>query len=174
MKRLFSLFMLLLLIPCLAAAEAPIVLVTPTHAVAAGLEFSCEAFIVHLPAGMEPMDEAELAGYNAAAQAGFPATAHTLLAAADPAQSAALCFAIADSVQTPIEAAREAAQSILGSPENAQECSFGPNTGAGFACAVEEATFRIYFFSNGSQLLLVSVSGLDDSAVQTMLSTLDF
>ncbi|MBQ8506194.1 MAG: hypothetical protein IJ466_02010 [Clostridia bacterium] len=175
MKRLFSIFMLLIILPCFALAETALTLVSPTPSIAPlGTEFSCEAFIVYLPFGMEPLDEAALAGYDAAVQAGFPDTAQTLLAASDPAGEAVACFALMDSQQTSIEAAREAAATILGSPDSAQEIIFGANTAAGFACAVEDITFRLYFFSNGSQLLLVSASGLGDAEVETMLSTLDF
>lgn len=175
MKRIFSIMLLLIILPCFALAETAITLVTPTPEPAnMGTEFSCEAFIVSLPLGLEPMDEQELTGYHAAAEADFPATAHTILAAANDARTAAACFALADSVQAPLEAAREAAASILGNPDSAQEFTFGANSCAGFACAVEDTTFRLYFFSNESHLLLVSISGLADDEVERMLATLDF
>ena len=62
MKRLFSIFMLILLLPCFAAAENAITLVTPMPSAPAGVEFSCESFIVRLPVGMQPMEEADLTG----------------------------------------------------------------------------------------------------------------
>lgn len=174
MKRLFSILLLALLLPCFAAAESAITLVTPMPSAAVGVEFSCEAFIVRLPAGMLAMDEADLTGYEAALQSAFPGAAQTLLAAVNPGTGAALCFALANSALTPDEAAREAATHILGSPDSAQAFAFGSNSAAGFACAVQDTTFRIYFFSNGSQLLLSAITGLNDAEVEGMLTTLDF
>lgn len=163
---------LILLLPCCALAEGAPAFPALT-AEPAGTEFSCEAFIVRLPAGLEPMDEAQLAGYDAAVQFDFPDTAQTLLAAADAQRGAALCFALRESAQLPLEAAQEAAASILGSPDNARELRFGENSGAGFAVAVEDSAYCIYFFSNGSQLLLVTLGGLTDEESASMLSTLD-
>ena len=174
MKRLFSIFMLILLLPCFAAAENAITLVTPMPSAPAGVEFSCESFIVRLPVGMQPMEEADLTGYEAAMQSAFPGTAQTLLAAINPENNSALCFALADSVLSADEAAREAASHILGSPDSAQPFIFGTNSAAGFACAVQDTTFRIYFFSNGSRLLLAAITGLGDAEVDAMLASLDF
>ena len=177
MKRLFCLLMLLFLCPGLAAAQSlpELTVVTPAPtAVPAGTEFSCEAFIVYLPAGLEPLVEEDLAAYEAALQAGFPDTAQIQLAAVNAGHSAALCFALMDSVQTPADAAREAAMHILGNSDTVAELAFGANTCAGFACAADDTTYRLYYFSNGTQLLLVSASGLSDSEVDAMLTSLDF
>jgi len=75
MKRILCMLMLAIFLPCCALAESQLVLVSPTPSaqpVPVGVEFSCEAFFVTLPAGMEILSDAQMEGYTAAVQAAFP------------------------------------------------------------------------------------------------------
>lgn len=177
MKRFICMLLLPISLFCVARAETlpSLTVVTPAPtATPVGTEFSCEAFIVRLPYGMDILDEDALAAYEAAVQAAYPEAALTQLVAVNAAGDAAVCFALLDSAQTPVDAAREAAQNVLGSGDTVSELSFGTNVSAGFACAAEEIAYRFYYFSNGHQLLLVSVSGLEDSQINAMLESLIF
>ena len=177
MKRLICILMLMMLLSGMAHAEIipDLTLVTPMPtAVPAPTEFACEAFIVNLPTGMELMDAASLAGYEAALQALYPAAGQTQLAAIHPEKDAVLCFRLMESAQLPIDAAREAALHITGSAENASEFSFGANSCAGFSHSIEQTQYHSYFFTNGSSLLLISAIGLDAAEIDSMLASLDF
>lgn len=177
MKRLICMLMLLACLLSAASAEVlpELIVVTPAPTAAPlGTEFSCEAFIVRLPYGLEIIDDESLAGYEAAVSAAYPAAGLTQLVAMNAAGDAAVCFALMDSTQTPIEAAREAARNVLGSDETVTEPVFGANSSASFACAAEDTAYAFYYFSNGQQLLLVSVSALEEAQLNTMLESLIF
>lgn len=176
MKKLFCLLLLAALLGAAAAESLPeLTLVTPMPSAApAPTEFACEAFIVNLPAGMQLLDAASLAGYEAAAQALFPSEGRLQFAAVNPENNAALSFSLLESVQTPLEAAQEAALHISGSAENAAEAQFGANSGARFSFALEDSEYCFCYFTNGSSLLLVCAVGLEEAQLDSMLSTLDF
>lgn len=177
MKRILCMLMLAILLPCCALAEAQLVLVSPTPSaqpVPAGVEFSCEAFFVTLPAGMEILSDAQMEGYTAAIQAAFPDSAPAQLAAVDLERNAALCFSLAPSALPPLDAAKEAASTILGNAESASEFAFGANSCAGFGFSVEDNIYRVFYFSDGAQLLTVTTCGLTDAEITAMLGSLDF
>lgn len=177
MKRFLSILLLLLLIALPAQAELlpDLTLVTPMpSAVPAPTEFACEAFIVNLPTGMEIMDSTSLEGYAAAVQQLYPGDGLIQLAAVNPDTRAALCFILMESDQTPLDAAKEAALHICGSSDNVIEAGYDANSGALFRHSIDETKYSFYFFSNGSSLLMICSSGLDEFQLVTMMMTLDF
>ena len=177
MTRILCILMLAIFLPCCALAESQLVLVSPTPSaqpVPVGVEFSCEAFFVTLPAGMEILSDAQMEGYTAAVQAAFPDFAPAQLAAVDLERNAALVFSLAPSALAPLDAAKEAASAILGSDESASEFSFGANLCAGFAFAAADTAYRVFYFSDGAQLLAITACGLTETEIAAMLSSLDF
>lgn len=177
MKRLIAALLLLLALSLPAQAEIlpDLTLVTPMPTAApAAMEFACEAFIVTLPAGMELMDAAALEAYEAAVEGLLPAGAHIQLAAVHPEKAAALCFALLESAQLPLEAAGEAALHISGDAGLASETTFGANSGAGFSHVISGQEYSFHFFSNGSALLMVCSAGLQEAQLDAMLNSLDF
>lgn len=176
-RRIFCMLMLAACLLGAACAETlpPLTVVTPAPTAApVGTEFSCEAFIVRLPYGLEIADEENLAGYEAAVGATYSDAGLTQLVATNAAGDAAVCFALMDSTQTPADAAREAARNVLGSDETVTEPAFGTNSSASFACAAEDTAYCFYYFSNGQQLLMVSISGLEEAEINAMLASLIF
>lgn len=177
MKRLACILLLLSMLTFSAQAEIlpDLTLVTPTPSpMPTATEFACEAFIVSLPAGLKLLEPAALEGYAAAVQALYPAQAQIQLAASNPDSGAVLCFILMETAQTPMEAAQEAALAITGSAENAVEAIFGVNSGACFRHDGDILPYSFHFFSNGSALLLICSSGLEDASISSMLSSLDF
>lgn len=177
MKRLFSMLLLLMLLTASAHAETTpgLTLVTPMPtAMPSPTEFACEAFIVNLPAGMEIIDASALEGYTAAVQALYPGDGLIQLAAVNPETDAALCFILMESDQTPLDAAKEAALEICGNSESVTEAGFDANSGARFRHTIDGAKYSFYFFSNGSSLLMICATGLDEFQLVTMMMTLDF
>lgn len=175
MKRIRSVLLALLLVPCLALAEAPMELVTPTpSAEPAGTVFSNEDLTVTLPLGLEPMEEAALAGYAAAVQGDYPDAARIVLAAADAEAGVAVAFSIVESDADADAAAREAAQRILGSAESVAQIQYGAHRWSAFACAIGEQTYTLYLLSDGERLLIVGASGLEESKIAAMLTGLRF
>ena len=96
------------------------------------------------------------------------------LVAANADYSAAISFSLAPSAQTAAEAAREAAQTILGSDAGVVETRFGENACACFACAIGDMTFHSYYFALDGQLLVVTASGLADADLAAILENLTF
>lgn len=181
MKRILCILAVLTLMPLAACAETTVVdvlqLITSTPAPSpepAGETFASEDLIVTLPAGMTILDEADRAGYEAAVQADFPNAGRTVLAASNGDHSAALIFALAESDQEALSAAREAAERIIGSADEVRQTTLGENSFCSFACAVESSVFHIYCISDGARLLTIGASGLEEDQIETMLAGLNF
>lgn len=182
MKRtLYAVVLILLLSPCLAGAElastpaAPIAPIAPTPSAGpTGAVFSGEDLTVTLPAGLEPMEDAELEGYAAAVQSDYPDAARIVLAAVDAEAGAAVSFSIAESAMDASTAAREAAERILGSADGVAEIQYGDHSCAAFACAIGEQTYTLYLLSDGARLLIVGTSGLEEAEIAAMLTGLRF
>lgn len=187
MKRILTLLAVLALSLTAALAETvPVVTstpastgLTPTRTPSPtpepfGTEYVLDEFTVRLSDELLPLDGEALAGYNAAAQSDFPDAGEMRLVAANEDFSAAIGFALAPSDQSAAKAAREAAQTILGSDAGVVETRFGENVCACFACAIGEMTFHIYYFALDGQLLTVTASGLEDAVLAAILESLTF
>ena len=139
-----------------------------------GTEYILDEFTVRLSDELLPLDEEALAGYAAAAASDFPDSGEMRLVAANADFSAAISFSLAPSNQSAAEAAREAAQTILGSDAGVVETRFGENACACFACAIGDMTFHSYYFALDGQLLVVTASGLADADLAAILENLTF
>ena len=150
--------------------------VSPTASptpIPAGEAFSCDDLTINLPYGLTLMDGDALAGYEAAVQDDFEDTATTLAVATDD-DGAMMLLAVCDSETDCVTAASEAAQDILGEGASVTALQFGDVSCAAFACSIQERDYRIYFFSNGTELLCVGTSGLSDAQISTSLESLKF
>ena len=187
MKRILTLLTVLALSLTAALAETvPVVTATPASTGLTptptpsptpepfGTEYVLDEFTVRLSDALLPLDEEALAGYNAAAQSDFPDSGEMRLVAANADYSAAISFALAPSEQSAAEAAREAAQTILGSDAVVVETRFGENVCACFACSIGDMTFHIYYFALDGQLLTVTASGLEETDLAAILESLTF
>ena len=139
-----------------------------------GTEFARDGLRLTLPAGLELLEGEILEAYEAAVQFDYPDAAQTILAAVDVENGAALLLAEAESDADCLDAARDAAETLIGNPDIAKEKDCGKNHCAYFACAIGEQTFRLYFLSDGERLLIVSASGLKGAEVEDMLAELEF
>lgn len=182
MKKRFCILLAALLICCAALAEnsAPsptpgITMITPTpSAMPQGTVYSGEELTVTLPVGLEILDEAERAAYDAAAQADYPDAARTALAAVNADCSAAVHFAIAEMDMDAAAAAREAAQLILGSTISVTDAQYGENSYSGFVCAIGEQVYNLYYLAGEGRMLIIGASGLTEGEISAMLSGLIF
>ena len=187
MKRILVLLAVLALSLTAALAETvPVVTATPASTGLTptptpsptpepfGTEYVLDEFTVRLSDVLLPLDEEALAGYAAAAASDFPDSGEMRLVAANADYSAAISFSLAPSAQTAAEAAREAAQTILGSDAGVVETRFGGNACACFACAIGDMTFHSYYFALDGQLLVVTASGLADADLAAILENLTF
>ena len=143
-------------------------------AASVGEEFSADGVTLTLPAGMEVLAGDELAAYEAAVQFDYPDAAKTILAAFDPERGAALVLACAETEAAPLDAAKEAAEALGGDPAEVEEKTFGKHKCATFACEIDDASYRLYFLTDGARLLTVAQSGIEDEEVQELLATLEF
>lgn len=161
--------------PTAETAAPTIALVTPTPSPApAGTTFEADGVRLILPEGLKPLEGELLEAYEAAPQADYPDTAETILAAVDAERGAALTLARAVSDKDCLDAAREAAEVLIGNPDAAAEEEFGANRAASFACAIGEQTYRLYYLSDGAHLLIVGASGLEQSEIDQALASLEF
>ena len=187
MKRILTLLTVLALSLTAALAETvPVVTATPASTGLTptptpsptpepfGTEYVLDEFTVRLSDALLPLDEEALAGYNAAAQSDFPDSGEMRLVAANADYSAAISFALAPSEQSAAEAAREAAQTILGSDAGVVETRFAENVCACFACSIGDMTFHIYYFALDGQILTVNASGLEETDLAAILESLTF
>ena len=188
MKRRFLCALIALMLtalPALAEGGLNSALATPTPAPAtpapatptpapAGVEVTRGSLRITLPAGMEVLEDELLEGYDAAVQLDYPEIAETILAAVDPDREAMLIIAEIDSGADCLDAAQEAAQQLIGNPDNAKERTFGENHCAYFLCAIGDQTFRLYYLSDGARLLMVGTSGLARSEAEDMVAGLQF
>ena len=187
MKRILTLLTVLALSLTAALAETvPVVTATPASTGLTptptpsptpepfGTQYVLDEFTVRLSDDLLPLEGDALAGYNAAVQSDFPDSGEMRLVAANADYSAAISFALAPSGQSAAEAAREAAQTILGSDAGVVETRFGGNACACFACAIGDMTFHSYYFALDGQLLVVTASGLADTDLAAILENLTF
>lgn len=177
-KILCILAALMLLFACCAAEEAEsaatdIILITPT-ATPVGREFSSEDIIVTLPAGLEILEGAELAAYEAATEDDFPGAARTLLAASTADAASVLVFSAVESDLSSPEFADEAARIVLGGTDAVNQVQFGENSYAAFTCAISDQQYRLYILQGEKQLLIIGASGLAESEMEAMLTGLIF
>ena len=174
-KRFLCALIALMMIAMPALAEGGLVSAlessTPEPA---GTEFERDGLRLTLPAGLELLEGEILEAYDAAVQFDYPDAAQTILAAVDVENGAALLLAEAESDADCLNAARDAAETLIGNPDIAKEKDCGENHCAYFACAIGEQTFRLYFLSDGERLLIVSASGLKGAEVEDMLAELEF
>ena len=173
--RFFCALTALLLIVTPALAESGLIsaLATPTPA-PAGVEFARDGLRLTLPAGMELLEGEILEAYEAAVQFDYPDTATTVLVAVDSESEAALLLAEIETDADCLDAAREAAESLIGDAELAKEKQCGENRCAHFSCAIGDQTFRLYYLSDGERLLIVSASGIRQAEIEAMLAGLGF
>ena len=189
MKRILTLLTVLALSFTAALAETvPVVTATPASTGLTptltpspsptpepfGTEYVLDEFSVRLSDDLLPLDGEARASYEAAAQSDFPNSGEMRLVAASEDFSAAISFALAPSDQSAAEAAREAAQTILGSDAGVVETRFGENDCACFACAIGDMTFHIYYFALDGRLLTVTASGVEDAELAAILESLTF
>ena len=176
-KRLFCALaaLLLAMTPALAEEETATAAATlaPTPA-PTGVPHVQDGLQLLLPAGMVVLEGDALAAYDAAVQADYPDTARTLLAAVNSETGALLTIAEAESGANCLDAAREAAQTLIGDPDAAQAAEYGENRCAAFACAIGEQIFRLYYFSDGEHLRILGASGLTDAELDALLTGLSF
>ena len=179
MKHFAIILICLALLPCCALGEATAsatVTAAPSPSptsIPDGEAFTCDELSINLPYGLTLMEETELVGYEAAVQADYEDTARTLAVAVDD-SGAMMLLAICETEDDCTVAASEAAADILGEGATVTQLQFGDNTCAAFACSIQERDYRIYFFSNGTQLLCVGTSGLTDAQISASLESLDF
>lgn len=158
-----------------AATGGSVQLVTPTpSAEPSGILFSEGSFRVTLPAGMEMLDEAQREAYDAAVQADYPDASRILLAAVSADADAAICFFTAPLEPDAATAAREAAQTILNSTVTVSDVQYGSNSYASFRCAIGEQIYTLYYLDGEAEMLIVGISGLEESEIERMLTGLQF
>jgi len=183
MMKLFCMLTAVSMLLCCAAAESTpeaspsptILLVTPTPtAVPMGAVFSSEDLIVTLPYGMEILDDAARAGYDAAAEADFPGASSTLLAAANADRSAVVHFSVSEMETDAAAAARSAAQTILNSTATVFDLQCGENSYSGFVCAIGDQIYNLYYLSGEGRMLMIGASGLSEGELSAMLTGLIF
>lgn len=183
MKKVLCLLLSLMLLCCGlfgAGAEkneetsAPDMAQPTPSAAPEGEVFSSEDIIVTLPYGMEALSGDELKAYEAAVQDDFPDAARTLLAAANEDFSAVLVFSVVEGELSAADFAAEAAQIVLGDTEAISEESFGGKLYSAFTCAIGDQQYRIYALEGEAGLLVIGVSGMDKSEIETMLTGLNF
>ena len=170
MKRRFLCALAVLTLAALPAhAEGGLVSALATSAPAA-VEFETGGLRVSLPSGFEILEGDALAAYEAALQADYPDSAKTILAAMDAERGAAAVFAEIESDTDCLDAAKEAAETLIGDAEAAKEAQFGENRCAAFACAIGEQIFRLYYLSDGSRLIVAGFSGLEQAEMEEILA----
>ena len=172
-KRFFCALLALLLTAAPAMAEGGLIRALATPEPLSAM-FESDGLRLTLPAGLVILEGSALEGYEAAAQFDYPEAAHTILAAVDDQCTAALIVAEAESDMDCLLAAQEAAEALIGDPDAASEADYGKNRAAGFACAIGEQSYRLYYLSDGARLLIIGVSGLDEDVIEEMLTELRF
>jgi len=185
MKKILCALIALMLICCGAMAETSaeptaestprimIELATPTAA-PAGETYSNEDLIITFPYGVHALDADARIGFDAALQAAYPDAARIIVAAADESVQRSLVAAVIKSDADALSAAKEAAESILGTGESVQELVLGENSYASFACAIGSFNYYLYWLSDGEEVLLLGVSGLSQAETEAMLTGLKF
>ncbi len=138
-----------------------------------GEVFSCETLIITLPEGYTMLDEAETIGYTAAVEDAYNTGAQLLFAAVNE-NNAAICMSMIEDATPALEACRAAAENMLGNPDNAAEYTYGTNTYAGFACALDNSVFQIYYISDGTHLVTVTTVNLAAEEIASLLESLNF
>lgn len=181
MKKLFCVLIALALVCCMAHAEISIIekpeiiieLLTPSPSpVPAGEIYSSEDMIVTLPAGMRILDKSERAGYDAAIAFDYPSGGIPLLMAISEDGSSVLSFILLESIQDAASAAREASLAIPFA--SVKEVSLGENSFTALSCTINGDTFRLFFISDETRLLCIGASGLEEEALNPMLTGLIF
>ena len=186
MKRIALILLLALLLNACAVAEAntdasstiiPIIELNTSVPTAtpepAGEVFSCETLIVTLPEGYTILDEAETTGFTAAVEDAYHTNAQLLFAAQNE-NGGAICMAMIEDETPALDACRAAAENMLGSSETSAEYTHGKNTYAGFACALDNSIFQIYYISDGNHLVTISTANLSAEDTVALLESMVF
>lgn len=179
MKRIALFLLMIVLLQAFAAAETaestilPIIDLTISTPKPAGEVFSCETLIITLPEGYTILEENENSGYTAAVEDAYQLNAQLLFAAQNEA-GGAICTAMIEDATPALEACKAAAQNMLGSSETASEYTYGENTYAGFACALDNSVFQIYYISDGSRLVTVSTANISAEETAALLESMVF
>ena len=175
MKRMLCALLALICIACPAWAEVVLQPISPTPSAApVGESFSGDGISLALPAGFALLTQDALAGYAAAVESDYPGAARIVMAAADEARGAFVALLLTESDDSAADAAREAAERILGDSESVAEVQYGDNACAALACAIGERTYTLYFLSDGARVLVVAVSALEEREVAEILTGLQF
>lgn len=157
--------------PTLAPTLAPTITPSPSpEPTPAPPVFEGDGLKFALPQGFELVEGDARAGFEAALQADYPDAAQTLFAAMDPAHEAAIVVSFVETTADSLDAAREAADALLGDPEAVAEVQFGENRFVSFACAIGERGYHLYYFSVGARLYVIGASGLENAQIEEMLS----
>lgn len=150
---------------------APQPTISPTpEPTPAPVVFDGDGLKLTLPHGFEIVQSDVMAGFEAALHADYPDAAQTLFAAADAEREAAVIAAFVESDAESLDAAREAADALLGDPEAISEVQFGENRFVYFACAIGERGYHLYYFSDGARLFILGISGLESAEIEEMLA----
>lgn len=188
MKRIGLFLLIAALLSACAFAEANVATAVPTLAPAstaaetsaptatpepAGEVFSCETLIITLPEGYALLDDEDNTGYIAAVEDAYQTGAQLLFSAINGYEGA-VCMAMIEDPTPALDACRAAAENMLGSSDNAAEYTYGENTYAGFACALDTTVFQIYYISDGTHLVMISTVNLSVEEIGAMLESLDF
>lgn len=186
MKRIGLFLLIIALLTACASAET-VVTAVPTLAPAATAEtaaptatpepagevFSCETLIITLPEGYTMLDDTDNAGYIAAVEDAYMTDAQLLFSAING-SGGAVCMAMIEDPSPALDACRAAAENMLGSADNAAEYTYGENTYAGFACALDTTVYQIYYISDGTHLVMISTVNLGIEEIGAMLESLYF
>lgn len=154
-----------------APTLAPLLTISPTpEPTPAPVVFEGDGMKLTLPQGFELLEGDAKAGFEAALQGDYPNAAQTLFAAMDVSHEAAVMAAFVDSEEDSHDAAREAADALLGDPDAVSDVQFGENRFASFACAIGERGYHLYYFSDGARLFILGISGLERAQIEEILS----
>lgn len=154
-----------------AGLPALIAAATATTAPTAAL-YTTDDFSCNLPTRLQLLDATAQAGYDAAVQADYPDFGPAALCALSEDGSAALTITLQDWTQDALAAAEEAAIDILGDGAGVAEVEYGSNRWAAFACSMEEKVYSLYFLSSGDKLMVLGASGLEETELSMILSSM--
>lgn len=127
-----------------------------------------------LPEGLVQLTGDDLAGYEAAVEADFPESGRTILAAVSEDAAQAVTVMALESDLDGAEAAKHAAEKILGSTESVFELALNEKRFGSFTCAVGDLLFELYYIDNAGTLFIIGVSGLEKAEIEEMLGGILF
>lgn len=156
-----------------AAAVALLILTLALCAAQAENRFSCDLFSIDLPKTVTRVDEKALAGYESVVQRDYPGAGETLLIAKDKAGDTVIYIAKGAGA-APQEAAKRAAELLLGDSSAAAEQNIAGLTAWGFACSVGDTRFDICYLQSGGDSIVIGVAGMNPDEIAKLLSSIRF